>query len=297
MANIPEVTLNNGLKMPLEGFGVFQIPESQCKKAVLEAISSGYRLIDTAQDYSNEKAVGKAIKESPVSRSDIFLTTKVSPLQYAFQKDSYQKTKDSVLESLKKLQTNYLDLVLLHMPFGDIYSAYRALEDLYHKGTLKSIGISNFYADKYIDFVNTVSVTPVINQVETNVFHQRKTLRKYLTKYHTQIESWSPFAEGNNHFFTNPTLVRIGKKYQKSSAQIALRFLTQNKIIIIPKSTHKNRMQENLRIWDFELSSNEMQAISKLDLGKSQVGEPPAKLDHENPQVVEMFRKVFKKGF
>ena len=294
MPNIPKVTLNNGLKIPLEGFGVYQISDlDQCKQSVLEALSAGYRLIDTAQFYQNESAVGKAIAQSSVSRKDIFLTTKIGPSQYAYQDNSYENTKRSVFQSLKKLQTDYLDLVLLHLPYGDIYGAYRALEDLYHKGILKSIGISNFYTDKYIDFINTVSVTPVVNQVETHVFHQRKTLRKYLKKYHTQIEAWGPFAEGKNHLFTNPTLTQIGKKYHKSAAQVALKFLAQNQIVFIPKSVHKNRIEQNIDIWDFQLSDTDMVSISKLDLGKSLV---LGNLDHENPKVVEGFRNLIKKA-
>ena len=286
MPNIPEVTLNNGLKMPLEGFGVWQVTDlKQCEQAVLDALSAGYRLIDTAQAYGNEQAVGKAISESPVNRSDIFLTTKVFPTDFG-----YDKTKASIKESLNKLQTNYLDLVLLHQPFEDYYAAYRALEDLYQKGTIKAIGISNFYTDKYIDFANTVKVNPVVNQVETHVFHQRKTLRKYLKKYHTQIEAWSPLASSKNKIFTNSTLVNIGKKYHKSAAQIALKFLAQNQIVIIPKSVHKNRIQENLDIWDFQLTNEDMQNISKLDTGKSVF------MDHEDPKTVEMFENIIKKG-
>ena len=286
MPNIPEVTLNNGLKMPLEGFGVWQVTDlKQCEQAVLDALSAGYRLIDTAQAYGNEQAVGKAISESPVNRSDIFLTTKVFPTDFG-----YDKTKASIKESLNKLQTNYLDLVLLHQPFEDYYAAYRALEDLYQKGTIKAIGISNFYTDKYIDFANTVKVNPAVNQVETHVFHQRKTLRKYLKKYHTQIEAWSPLASSKNKIFTNSTLVNIGKKYHKSAAQIALKFLAQNQIVIIPKSVHKNRIQENLDIWDFQLTNEDMQNISKLDTGKSVF------MDHEDPKTVEMFENIIKKG-
>ena len=284
MPNIPEVTLNNGLKMPLEGFGVYQITDlAQCKQSILDALSAGYRLIDTAQAYGNESAVGRAIKESPVDRKNIFLTTKVNPVNYNSEKNSYDKTKTSVLESLRKLQTDYIDLILLHDPFGNYYSAYRALEDLYQKGTIKAIGISNFYTDKYIDFANTVKVNPAVNQVETHVFHQRKTLRKYLKKYHTQIEAWSPLASSKNKIFTNSTLVNIGKKYHKSAAQIALKFLAQNQIVIIPKSVHKNRIQENLDIWDFQLTNEDMQNISKLDTGKTLF------TDHEDPQSVEKF--------
>ena len=289
MPNIPKVTLNNGLKMPLEGFGVFQIAKVQCKKAVLEALSMGYRLIDTAQDYFNEDAVGSAIIDSHVPRSDIFLTTKVNPLYYNFEQNSYKRTQKSVLASLKKLQTNYLDLVLLHMPFGDVYSAYKALEDLYQKGILKSIGLSNFYADKYIDFINTVKIPPVINQVETHVFYQRKTLRKYLKKYDTQIEAWGPLTKGKSNLFTNSILTSIGKKYHKTAAQVALRFLVQNQIIIIPKSAHKHRMQENLDLWDFRLSNSEMSSISQLDRDQSL-------LDYKSPRMVEKNIKLHKKS-
>lgn len=282
MSNIPQVTLNNGLKMPLEGFGVFKITDlKQCKQAVLDALNTGYRLIDTAQHYENEQAVGSAIAESKVPRSDIFLTTKIFPNNFG-----YQKTKQSLKISLKKLQTDYLDLVLLHHPFNDYYGAYRALEDLYHEGKIKAIGVSNFYTDRYIDLVHFSNIVPAIDQVETHVFHQRKTLHKYLKKYGTQIESWGPLAQGRDHIFTNPTLVNIGKKYHKTAAQIALKFLAQNKIIIIPKSAHKKRMQQNIDLWDFQLSASDIQNISQLDTGKSQV------MDHEDPAFVEQFMKA-----
>ena len=271
MPNIPEVTLNNGNKMPLEGFGVWQVTDlDQCEEAVLDALSSGYRLIDTAQGYGNEQAVGKAISESPVDRSDIFLTTKVDPSNYSSKKTSYENTKNSVLESLKKLQTDYLDLILLHAPLGDYNGGYQALEDLYQKGTLKAIGISNFGTSRYLNFIKQIKVTPQVNQVETHVFYQRKDLKNALKEHHTQMEAWSPLVSGQNNIFTNKTLVNIGKKYHKSAAQVALKFLAQNQIVIIPKSVHKNRIQENINIWDFQLSDTDMQAISKLDLNKAQ---------------------------
>ncbi len=275
--NIPTVTLNNGVKMPQEGFGVYQIDDFDlCKQSVKDALRVGYRAIDTAQGYHNEKAVGQAIAESDIDRSNIFLTTKVWISNYG-----YEQTKKSVQESLTKLQTNYLDLVLLHQPFNDYYGAYRALEDLYQEGKIRAIGVSNFYADRYLDLVKFNKIIPAVNQLETHVFYQRTEERPYLDKYHTQLESWGPFAEGKNDFFTNPTLVEVGKKHNKTAAQVALRFLVQNGVVIIPKSTHKKRMQENIDIWDFKLSSDEMHKIKQLDTNKSLF------FDHRDPKIVD----------
>lgn len=274
---IPNITLNNGVEMPQEGFGVYQIADYEaCKQAVKDALSVGYRAIDTAQAYHNEEAVGQAIAESEVDRQDIFITTKVWITNYG-----YEATKQSVLDSLDKLQTNYLDLVLLHQPYNDYYGAYRALEDLQAEGKLRAIGVSNFYADRYVDLVKFNRVVPQVNQLETHVFYQREEDNEYLKKYGTQIESWGPFAEGRNNFFDNETLQRIGDKYHKSVAQVALRFLTQKGVVIIPKSTHKERMQENLDIWDFELLSEDMQEIQSLDTKQSYF------FDHEDPETVE----------
>jgi diketogulonate reductase-like aldo/keto reductase len=278
MVKIPTVTLNNGVQMPMEGFGVYQINDlEECKRAVKEALATGYRLIDTAQGYQNESAVGDAIQESPVDRKDVFLTTKIWPTNYG-----YEETKAAVEESLKRLKTDYIDLVLLHVPFGNYYAAYHALEDLYQEGKLRAIGVSNFYPDRYIDLIHFSKVVPAVNQIENHVFSQRKVDRKYLKKYGTQVEAWSPFAEGRYNLFTNETLVNIGKKYQKTAAQVALRFLVQNGIVVIPKSTHKERIEENLDIWDFNLSDDDLAQIEALDLKKNM-------LDHEDPKTVEWF--------
>lgn len=275
--NIPTVKLNNGVEMPIEGFGVYQIPDfDECKQAVLDALDSGYRAIDTAQAYNNEEAVGAALKESKVSRKDIFLTTKVWI-------SNYSNAKASVEESMKKLGVDYLDLVLLHQPFADYYSAYRDLEALYKEGKIRAIGVSNFYPDRLIDLVSNTDVVPAINQVETHVFNQQVEANKYMKKYGVQIESWGPFAEGKNNLFTNPVLTEIGKKYNKSAAQVALRYLLQRNVVIIPKSVHKERMQQNLDLYDFELNDDDMNKILALDTKKSLF------MDHESAETAEMF--------
>lgn len=277
MTTINTIELNNGIKMPQEGFGVFQIPDyEQCKQAVKDALSVGYRSIDTAQAYQNEQAVGDAIKESGINRDDIFITTKVWISNYGDQ-----KTIDSIHESLKQLETDYIDLVLLHQPFGDYYGAYRALESLYKQGIIKAIGVSNFSPDRYLDLVINNKITPAVNQLETHVFYQQNKAEKLLLEHGTQLESWGPLAEGKNNFFTNETLEKIGQKYQKSVAQVALRFLVQHGAIIIPKSTHIERMKENIEIWDFELTTSEMDQITSLDLNHSLF------LDHTNPESVK----------
>ncbi len=279
MTKIPTVTLNNGVKMPQEGFGVFQIPDFEaCKQAVKDALEVGYRLIDTAQIYQNEAAVGQAIQESSVPREDIFITTKIWVSDYGFE-----ETKAAVEKSMERLQTDYLDLVLLHQPFNDYYRAYQALESLYDAKKLRVIGVSNFYPDRYIDLVNYSKIVPAINQLEMHVFHQRAEDQHYLEKYGTQIESWGPFAEGKNGLFTNETLVNIGKAHDKTAAQVALRYLIQLGAIIIPKSVHKERMQQNIDVWDFELSSEEMAQIKTLDLKK------PLFIDHHSPEAIERF--------
>ncbi|WP_286136865.1 aldo/keto reductase [Philodulcilactobacillus myokoensis] len=279
---MPNVKLNNGVLMPQEGFGVFQIPDfDQCKQAVKDALSAGYRAIDTAQAYHNEEAVGDAIQESNVDRKDIFLTTKVWVSNFGDH-----KTAKSVEASMKKLKVDYLDLVILHQPFSDYYGAYRDLEKLYHDGKIRAIGISNFDAGRYVDFVNNVKVTPAINQVETHVFNQQTEDRKWMNKYGTQIESWGPFAEGKNGLFTNPVLKVIGEKHDKSAAQIALKFLAQSGVVIIPKSTHIERMKQNLAIWDFKLNDDEMNAIRGLDLNKSLF------LDHHAPETANQLNHL-----
>ncbi len=282
MVKIPNVKLNNGVLMPQEGFGVYQVPDyEQCKQAVKDALSVGYRAIDTAQGYQNEDAVGDAIAESGIDRKDIFITTKVWISNFG-----YEKTLDSVNESLKKLKTDYLDLVLIHQPVADYYSAYHALEKLYKDGKIRAIGVSNMDPAKYVDFIMNNEVKPAVNQVETHVFNQQKTLRKYMNENDTQIESWAPFAEGKNNLFSNEVLNSIGNKYDKSPAQVALRFLAQSGVVIIPKSTHIERMKENIDIWDFELTDDEMSKISDLDLDKSLF------LEHSNPETIKWLNQL-----
>ena len=272
------VTLNNGLKMPKVGFGVYQIKnQEQCKQAVLDAIDVGYRLIDTAQSYGNEEAVGKAIQETQVPRSELFITTKVWISNYG-----YEKAKASVEESLKKMQLDYIDLVLLHQPFNDYYGAYKALEDLYKEGKIKAIGVSNFYPDRLVDLVLYSEVKPAVNQVEVNVFHQQIEAQTYNEKYGVQMEAWAPFAEGRNNMFTNPELKAIGDKYGKSIAQVILRWLVQRGIVPLAKSVKKERMQENINIFDFELSDEDMAVIESMNRNKS------CFFDHYNAATVEM---------
>lgn len=272
------VTLNNGLKMPKVGFGVYQIKnQEQCKQAVLDAIDAGYRLIDTAQSYGNEEAVGKAIQETSVPRNELFITTKVWVANYG-----YEKTKASVEESLKKMQLDYIDLVLLHQPFNDYYGAYKALEDLYKEGKIKAIGVSNFYPDRLVDLVLYSEVKPAVNQVEVNVFHQQIEAQTYNEKYGVQMEAWAPFAEGRNNMFTNPELKAIGDKYGKSIAQVILRWLVQRGIVPLAKSVKKERMQENIDIFDFELNYEDMEIIESMNRNKS------CFFDHYNAATVEM---------
>ncbi|WP_308697543.1 aldo/keto reductase [uncultured Thomasclavelia sp.] len=272
------VTLNNGLKMPKVGFGVYQIKnQEQCKQAVLDAIDVGYRLIDTAQSYGNEEAVGKAIQETQVPRSELFITTKVWISNYG-----YEKAKASVEESLKKMQLDYIDLVLLHQPFNDYYGAYKALEDLYKEGKIKAIGVSNFYPDRLVDLAIFSDVKPAVNQVEVNVFHQQTTAQTNNEKYEVQMEAWAPFAEGRNNMFTNPELKAIGDKYGKSIAQVILRWLVQRGIVPLAKSVKKERMQENINIFDFELSDEDMAVIAKMDKKESSF------FDHYDASTVEM---------
>lgn len=272
------VTLNNGLKMPKVGFGVYQIKnQEQCKQAVLDAIDAGYRLIDTAQSYGNEEAVGKAIQETSVPRSELFITTKVWISNYG-----YEKAKASVEESLKKMQLDYIDLVLLHQPFNDYYGAYKALEDLYKEGKIKAIGVSNFYPDRLVDLAIFSDVKPAVNQVEVNVFHQQIEAQTYNEKYEVQMEAWAPFAEGRNNMFTNPELKAIGDKYGKSIAQVILRWLVQRGIVPLAKSVKKERMQENIDIFDFELNYEDMEIIESMNRNKS------CFFDHYNAATVEM---------
>lgn len=275
------VTLNNGIKMPKLGYGVYQTPPEDTKRCVLDAIEVGYRSIDTAQAYYNEEGVGAALAECGLPREEFFLTTKVW-----ITNAGYEKAKASIIESMKKLHTDYLDLLLIHQPFGDYYGTYRAMEELYNEGKLRAIGVSNFGPDRYLDIEHFSTVKPAVNQIETHVFQQQKTAKKYLQKYGCQIESWGPFAEGRNDFFTNPVLTDIGAKYGKSAAQAALRFLMQSDVVVIPKSVHKDRMQQNFDIFDFTLAPEDMAAIETLDSGESLF------FSHYAPETVEWFMSI-----
>lgn len=254
------VKLSNSLEMPLLGYGVFQVDPNECERCVSDAIEVGYRLIDTAQIYKNEEGVGRAVANSGISRKDFFLVTKVW-----ISNAGYENTKQSIDKSLEKLKTDYIDLVLIHQPFGDYYGTYRLLEEYYEKGIIKSIGVSNFYADRFIDIASFVKHIPMVNQMETHVFMQQQKLHKILKENKCQLMSWGPFAEGKNNLFTNKTLLNIGKKYNKTSAQVALRYLLEQNIVVIPKTVNKDRMVENINVFDFELSDDDMAEILKLD--------------------------------
>lgn len=258
------VKLSNSLEMPLLGYGVFQVNPDECERCVSDAIEVGYRLIDTAQAYKNEEGVGRAVANSGISRKDFFLVTKVW-----ISNAGYEKAKQSIDKSLEKLKTDYIDLVLIHQPFGDYYGTYRLLEEYYEKGIIKSIGVSNFYADRFIDIANFVKHIPMVNQMETHVFLQQQKLHKILKENKCQLMSWGPFAEGKNNLFTNKTLLNIGKKYNKTSAQVALRYLLEQNIVVIPKTVNKDRMVENINVFDFELSDDDMAEILKLDTDTS----------------------------
>ncbi len=272
------VTLNNGVKMPKLGYGVYQTPPEETERCVLDAIRIGYRSIDTAQAYGNEEGVGNAIVKCGLPREDLFITTKIWISNYG-----YEKAKASIEESLKKLQTGYIDLLLLHQPFGDYYGAYRAMEEAYKEGKVRAIGVSNFYPDRYLDIFHFSEIKPAVNQVETHVFQQQKAAKKYMEKHGTQIMSWGPFAEGKNDYFQNPVLKEIGAQYGKSVAQVALRFLLQSDVVVIPKSTHENRMKENFDVFDFALTEEDMKKIQALDTGKSLF------FSHYDPETVEWF--------
>ena len=278
------VKLNNGVKMPILGFGVYQIPKEETKQAVLDAIKVGYRLIDTAQSYFNEKEVGDAIKECGVDRKELFITSKVWIDNYG-----YEKCKASVLKKLKKLQTDYIDLMLLHQPFADYYGAYRALEELYEEGKIRAIGVSNFYPDRLADIcLFGRKVVPAVNQIETNPLHQREYDQEVMNKYCVKIEAWAPFGEGRNNMFSNPTLVEIGKKYNKSAAQVILRWLIQRGVIVVCKSTHLDRIKQNFDVFDFSLTKGDMEKIKKLDTGDSLF------FNHQDPKMVEWFDNMVK---
>lgn len=270
------VTLNNGVKMPKLGYGVYQTPPEDTERCVLEAIKTGYRSIDTAQAYGNEEGVGNAIAKCGVPREELFITTKVW-----ISNAGYEKAKASIEESLKKLKTDYVDLLLIHQPFGDYYGTYRAMEEAVKNGKARSIGVSNFYPDRYLDIVHFANIKPAVNQVETHIFQQQKVAKEYMKKYGTQIMSWGPFAEGRNDYFNTPALKEIGEKYGKTPAQVALRFLLQSDVVVIPKSVHKNRMEENFNVFDFQLTAEEMKRLEALDTEKSLF------FSHYDPKIVE----------
>ena len=276
-----QITLYNGVKMPIVGYGVYQVSKEECERCVMDALDVGYRSIDTAQSYFNEEQVGTAIVKSGIPREDIFLTTKVWVEHYG-----YEETKKSVLESMRKLQTNYLDLVLLHQPFSDYYGAYRALEDLYDEGKLRAIGVSNFYPDRLVDIASFSRVKPMVNQVETHPFNQQIEAKRWMDKYGVQMEAWAPFGEGRGGLFENPVLVQIAEKYKKTTAQIILRWHIQRGVVVIPKSTHKARMEENLNVFDFVLEQTDLNRISKLDKKQSSF------FSHSDPSMVEWFVRM-----
>ncbi|MCC8172547.1 MAG: aldo/keto reductase [Parabacteroides sp.] len=257
------VKLNNGVEMPVLGYGVYQIRPEECERCVLDAIRTGYRSVDTAQAYYNEEAVGNAVRVCGVPRDELFITTKV------WISNAGEKKAASINESLRKLQTDYIDLLLIHQPFNDYYGTYRALEEAYRAGKARAIGVSNFYPDRFVDLSECCEVKPAVNQMETHVFCQQEKMRETMQPYGTQLMSWGPFAEGRNNFFGNETLQVIGAKYGKSVAQVALRFLIQQNTVVIPKSTHPERMEENIAVFDFELTEPDMAAIGALDKGES----------------------------
>lgn len=275
------VTLNNGIKMPQLGYGVYQTPPEDTERCVLEAIEVGYRSIDTAQAYGNEEGVGNAIQKCGLPREDLFITTKIW-----ISNAGYEKAKASIEESLRKLQTDYIDLLLIHQPFGDYYGTYRAMEEAYRAGKVRAIGVSNFYPDRYLDLAHFAEIKPAVNQVETHVFQQQKIAKEYLKKNGTQIMSWGPFAEGKNDYFNNPVLKTVAAAHGKSAAQVALRFLLQSDVVLIPKSVHKERMEENFNVFDFALTDEEMARIEALDTGKSLF------FSHYDPQTVEWFMSI-----
>ena len=277
------VKLNNGIEMPILGYGVYQVTPEECERCVSDAISVGYRLIDTAQAYGNEEGVGNAIRKSSIPRKDLFITTKVW-----ISNAGYEKAKASIEESLQKLQTDYIDLLLIHQPFNDYYGTYRAMEEANKTGKVRAIGVSNFYPDRFVDLAEFCEIKPAVNQMETHVFNQQRKLREVMQEYGTELMAWGPFAEGRNDFFTNGTLAAIGVKYGKSVAQVALRFLIQRGIIVIPKSTHKERMIENFNVFDFSLTEREMTVIAALDNEKSLF------FSHYDPELVRFILSLEK---
>jgi len=278
------VKLNNGIEMPILGYGVYQVTPEECERCVLDALSVGYRSIDTAQAYFNEEGVGSAISKSGIPRNELFITTKVW-----ISNAGYEKAKASIDESLRKLQSDYVDLLLIHQPFGDYYGTYRAMEEAYKAGKTRAVGVSNFYPDRFVDLAEFCEIKPAVNQVETHVFNQQIEPQRIMEEYGTRVMSWGPFAEGKNNFFTNELLKTIGEKYGKSVAQVALRYLIQRDVILIPKSTHKERMIENMEVFDFSLSEEDMQAIVTLDEKKSLF------FSHYDPEMVKWMINLVKK--
>lgn len=276
MYNIGAVTLNNGVKMPKEGFGVFQMPDPEvCERAVLDAVASGYRLIDTAASYGNEEAVGAAVRRCGVPRGELFITTKLW-----VQDASFEGAKRAIDTSMEKLGVDYIDLYLIHQPMGDYIGAYRAMEEAYKEGVARAIGVCNFYPNRLADLCETVEVTPAVNQVELHPFFQQEDALALMKEYGVQPEAWAPFAEGNHDLFKHPVLTAIGDKYGKSAAQVALRWNVQRGVVVIPKSAHRERMEQNLNIWDFALGDDDMAEIAKLDIGRSEI------VNHADPAFV-----------
>lgn len=275
------ITLSNGVKMPQLGYGVYQVTKDECECCVLDALEVGYRSIDTAQSYFNEEEVGAAIEKSGIDRKEIFLTSKVWIEHF-----SYEECKKSVLESMEKLRTDYLDLMLLHQPFGDTYGAWRALEELYDAGKLRAIGISNHYVDRMVEFANFTRIRPMVNQMEVHPLNQQQELKKWADKYDIRLEAWAPFGEGRNGLFENEVLKQIGDKYGKTTAQVMLRWHIQRGVIVIPKSVHKERMIENFNVFDFTLSEEDMKKIAQLDTTTS------AFFSHQDPAMIEWFVKM-----
>ena len=271
-------TLRNGVRMPMLGYGTFQIPAEDTKRCVLEALSVGYRSIDTAQGYFNEEGVGAAIRECGIPREDLFLTDKVW-----ISNGGYEKARASIDASLQKLRTDYIDLLLIHQPFNDYYGTWRAMEEAYKAGKIRAIGVSNFMPDRFVDLCGFVDIAPMVNQLEVHVFQQQRAIRPYLEKHGSQLMAWSPLAQGKNDLFTHPILTEIGARYGKTAAQVDLRFLIQSGVVVIPKSTRRERMEENFALFDFHLTDGEMEQLQGLDLGRSQF------IDHYAPDVAEMF--------
>ena len=271
-------TLRNGVRMPMLGYGTFQIPAEDTKRCVLKALSVGYRSIDTAQGYFNEEGVGEALAECGIPRDQLFLTDKVW-----ISNGGYEKAKASIDASLRKLRTDYIDLLLIHQPFNDYYGTWRAIEEAYQVGKVRAIGVSNFLSDRFIDLCGFVDIAPMVNQLEVHVFQQQRAIRPYLEKHGAQLMAWSPLAQGKNGLFTHPVLSEIGARYGKTAAQVDLRFLLQSGVVVIPKSTHRERMEENFDLFDFRLADGEMEQLQGLDLGHSQF------IDHYAPDVAEMF--------